>query len=319
MISFFKPNLNLESLPISLYEWIEKKYADIGISLSKCIADTLLIVSKRYLIIKWIKLDDAYVRRDLWFDQFGKIVPYEITTWFIDQIWSSLALYKALDNSFIDDAMDKLSKWWWTRYSTLTIPQYKLEYELMCRFINDSWVSLLDTFMPCAIDEKVFCYWYPSEEMKDRINIVPWRIWLNAEDKNFQYKFFKDIFFDENFFSLPELYTSNECDFDNLPDWKLVFKKITPKVKWDRMTVFVGTKAQAKKSFKNSYEEWSFLAQSYVNSPIFEWRKIEFKVIQIPDWKWDLQTLSSYCLIDDDPIKWRIINDRYPHWPVVFL
>ena len=263
MISFFKPNLNLESLPISLYEWIEKKYADIGISLSKCIADTLLIVSKRYLIMKWIKLDDAYVRRDLWFDQFGKIVPYEITTWFIDQIWSSLALYKALDNSFIDDAMDKLSKWWWTRYSTLTIPQYKLEYELMCRF--------------------------------------------------------KDIFFDENFFSLPELYTSNECDFDNLPDWKLVFKKITPKVKWDRMTVFVGTKAQAKKSFKNSYEEWSFLAQSYVNSPIFEWRKIEFKVIQIPDWKWDLQTLSSYCLIDDDPIKWRIINDWYPQWPVVFL
>lgn len=287
-----------------------------------CLSDLALW----YANIQWLPIQDTFIRRDLGINEQWMVVPFEITTWFVDQIWSSLNLYDAFDDGVMfDAAMQRVANNRSIWQSTLTIPEYIKEYQLFGKYISQSW-SVMNNICPSIAvgsDDRTFCYGYPIEQMKYNSNIVPWWQWLTAEDKLIQMKYLSEQLKSNGMWdvlSLPMTYCAlssgawiQQCSYDDLPGWDLVFKKVWFKTKWERNTIFAWTGKSGRKTYQELYTSWLMFAQERMIPYIDNGNKFEIKVIQIPNQQWTwFETISAYMLEDQEPWKNRIINDGFP-------
>lgn len=164
--------VNKSLLPISMYQWIEKKWSDISIFFPGYLIWGLQNIVEQYLRVMWLDSSIYPARVDLWFSTDEKPIIYEITTWFVDQVGSCLSLQQAL---WDDTWIESLSK---TAFesSILTSEPYRPEYECMRDMFMRSgkvlWKDETDT---------TFVYGYPLDYMSERGNFIPWWRGLNAE------------------------------------------------------------------------------------------------------------------------------------------
>jgi hypothetical protein len=306
-------NLNKDILPPTLYEWTQKQWSEIALIFPKELIWELQEIVENYLRVMWLDSKLYPARVDIGFSQSGNPIIYEVTTWFIDQVWSCLALQESIDENIELEVLSRSP----FDASILTSKPYENEYQLMRTYFQKSGRVLSENE-----GNTVFVYGYPTEEMRTKENFFPsWR-WLEAERKFTQTKVLSLIAQGTNF-TIPRIFTQKEIPYETLPcenDTRLIFKQDIPKIKWSRNTISFGKG----KTTKTRYESWEMFAQEYIAAyRDDENTRFEMKALFMPTPQ-GTSFLWAYNLIDNAPEDtnfWNmtIPNDGYPQWPVIIL
>lgn len=301
-------NLDIWNLPGEMYEWVQKRWSQIGLYFPQDLIQELQQIVEQYLRVMWLDSKKYPARVDLWYSSEGRPVIYEITTWFVDQIGSCISLQQAL---WDDSWLESLSS---TSFdsSVLTSAPYAPEYNVMKDMFRKSGAELMEEW------DNTFVYWYPLDYMKWEEKFIPgWR-GLLAEDKISQAQILSR-FLERGSYILPRYFTSNETSYSELPAetvTKLIFKQTLPKLKWARNTVIFWKWKESKRR----YNDWEMLVQEYI--PAYRDEngiRYESKVLFMPSSAWS-NFMGMYTLIDENtPDKnfgsTTIPNDGYPQWP----
>lgn len=302
----------LNELPKSLYQWVEKQWSQNMIAIPKDFINELEEIVSAYLRIMWLDSCLYPARVDLWIWRNGRLIIYEITTWFIDQVGSLLALQETLGNQQSGEVISN------TPYesSLLSSEPYRSEYELMRWYFSQYWKPLYDS----PEWKKVFLYGYPTQDMRNKDNLYPSWEWLEAEQKMTQASVLGILCRDSSFI-LPRYFNIQDSPYESLPDENytgLIFKQIEPKLKGERNSILFGKWKLA----RQRYEFWDMLAQEYI--PAFrdtEGKRFEMKALFMPNIT-GTKLLGLYNLTDwkkesDNFGNTKIPNDWYPQGAVI--
>lgn len=304
--------LNTWNLPKSMYEWIQKRWTQTWIVFPQELIDDLQSVVWQYMRVMWLDTTLYPARVDIWFSPEGNPIIYEVTTWFVDQIGSCISIQQEL---WDDTWLSSLAS---TRFdsSVLTSMPYSPEYEVMREMFTRANNTLWDNW------ERTFVYWYPLDSMKWNDSFIPGWKGLSAEDKWTQSQILSRVL-NQSVFSSSRSFSEQEVPYRELPGGeftKLIFKQVTPKIKWDRNTIIFWKWKEAERR----YRDWDMIAQEYI--PAFrdsQDRRFEWKVLFMPSEVW-LRFAGMYSLVDtasQDKNFWNmtIPNDGYPQWPWIII
>jgi len=342
----FKQTINESVLSEPLYRenWFNtppRIVANLSITISSELATALENIADEYM--KEIGLT-VPIRMDLWIDEDQKCVPFEINTWFVDQFGSGLNVLEAFEmKEQFEKSLEIFAKLWRWDKIFISLPQYTREVELMCSYLASKWkkveiISNEKEALEYSKDKEIFCYGYPTEEMRGNKNIIPWGLWLDAEDK-FEFYEFLDVWMSKkqeyrNIISSLLRYNPKKRAYNSL-QWELVRKQVWPKIKWNRCTVMF---AKPKKGTEREYlytmgqtvaqETLSpFVIQSSelklitkdeegkVNiSGITDKIIVELRALLLPDDGW-YKLSVVYWLLWKEPGSQLLINDSNPQCP----
>ncbi len=333
------------SWPLYQENWraAPRTITNIGAIINQDIKEALENMAEEYM--KYLNIPQLPVRIDLWIDNNNMLIPFEINTGFVDQIWSGLNILEATNQKTeIKRVLESLKKSRKRSKIVVTLPEYIQEVKLMMKYLKDIWINteIINIEDALASQEEIFCYWYPLDNMEWRSNIVPGKTWLDIESKRDFYSFLDQrIKNNENFAALL-WYNQKSLNYERLPkDRDLIFKKDGPKVKWDRETV---TFAKAKQNKSSENEYWykfgQKIAQERLNTlnikntgdSIFQKDKVWFikkeEIIDVSTfelraillanretWKYELTT--TYWLLWGSPENKALVNDSNPQWAVI--
>ncbi len=280
--------IDSSKLPDSLYEGIPKLWSSRWIILPREIIEEMQTVVEAYLRVMSLDTMKYPARVDLWIWENGSLILYEITTGFVDQIGSCLALQESIWNT---DGMSTLAQ---SPYdsSILTLPPYQKEYDLM-RYYYARSGKILEEW----IWENTFVYGYPQADMSSQC--FPWKKWLDAEEKYSQSQVLSRIVVWDTFY-IPRIFSTIDTPYSDLPDeryTKLVFKQNVPKKKGDRNTIvfWKGKNIQAR------YKNGEVIAQEYISpyrDPQGERWEIKMLFLPTPS---GTEFLWAYVLWDTNP------------------
>ncbi len=302
----------LENLPKSLYVWKEKVWSNTLISLPDELCKQLERIVQQYLRVMWLDETLYPARVDLGISWSWQLIIYEITTWFVDQVGSLLALQEMIWEDTLAEIIQNTP----FDASFLSSQAYKPEYELMRQYFSQYWNPLKDS----TSGEKVFLYGYPTEEMRGKNNLYPSWKWLDAEQKDVQVRILEIISRGTDFI-VPRFFDNNTTWYQDLPEercTKMIFKQSTPKLKWDQKSILFWKGKLARERYKS----WEMMAQEYI--PPFrdaKGRRFEIKALFMPN-PTGTKLLGLYNLTDEERStdnfgSTKIPNDGYPQWPVI--
>lgn len=306
-------DLDTWNLPSCMYQWVKKKWSNSGLYFQEFLIWELRWIVQNYLRIMWLDSTQYPARVDIWFSTTGNPVIYEITTWFVDQVWSCLSLQALLgDNTWLEALGD-------TPFdsSILTSEPYRPEYDVMRSMFEKSWKKLWEWE-----GERTYVYGYPVQTMRWKENYFPAWKWLEAENKFAQSRIIERLVQGTSYV-YPRVFSSQDTSYEDLPwekNTKLIFKQDTAKMKWDRNTIVFWKWKESQRRYKDG----EMLAQEFI-SPYRDdqGKRFEAKALFMP---WDIWTnfTGMYTLVDSTPISksfWNtnIPNDGYPQWAWIII
>lgn len=305
--------IDMNELPSELYQWTQKVWTSMWLYYPNDLINELETIVEQYLRVMWLDPRVYPARVDLWFSEAGKLIIYEVTTGFVDQVWSCITLQEI---TWDQTGLSVLSK---TNLdsSVLTTQPYKWEYELMKSKFERSQNPLYE-----GESNRTFVYWYPSDEMQGKENFIPWWTWLNAEEKSTQASILSRLCRWSSYM-IPRYFSRDNQSYDELPQEKfskLVFKQSDPKVKGERNTIVFWKWKQVERRYKDG----EMIAQEYIpalrNS---EWSRFESKVLFMPTYSGTRFTWMYLLEDSSEPSKnygnMSIPNDGYPQWPWIII
>ena len=131
---------DISLLPETMYQGVQKKWSQLGLYISRDLVFELQNIVEQYLRVMWLSSTMYPARVDIGFSSQGYPIIYEITTWFVDQVWSCLSLQQALwDTTWLDSLSQTpfLS-------TILTSTPYLPEYTIMRDMFEKSGKKLLE-------------------------------------------------------------------------------------------------------------------------------------------------------------------------------